>query len=449
MNYDVLQADSYVLHLAALAKRHQIRTSEDVLNEQGAIIIGKGQLLDENITRRIVQHKLHKPLELSISFADGLSGERLLDLYHALLQQIPAFMALHSKWGIEKYLNHACLAYGEYPVLVQKISVLKARLPGIFEQALFVAYGAMLIALRMKKSEEEILHVFLAGLSHDIGMLHIPAEIHQKKSEYTPQEWHTMQSHAAISQCILQQMPGLHSDIIQAVAEHHERCDGSGYPHAKKEAELGQLGQIVALADTCYAIYQRELKPRALGPESLLAVLQFYPDVHGSRVFEAAVKILRLFKADPKRAYADSQIATLVSGLLLRNEAINHDYCVLYGLVTALRCESKAGSLPLLQGMTERLKYALASSGVMQAEHSQWLVQVCGQKLTQNYAELEQVELMYAEVEWQLKQMKRMVYVLWKSHKFSSLHLSDLIQRGLLQIEHYHRLHSMRPLAMS
>lgn len=449
MNYDTLQADSYVLHLAALAKRHQITTSEDILNEQGAIIIGKGQLLDESITRRISQHKLHKPLELCVNFTDGFSGERLLDLYHVLLSKNPACATLHNKWGVEKYLNNACLAYGEYALLVQKISVLKSRLPAVFEQAIFVAYGAMVLALRMKKSEEEVLHIFLAGLCHDIGMLHIDPSTAPEKTDFTAQQWHSMQSHTVISQCILQHIPGMHADVIRAVLEHHERCDGSGYPLGKKENELCQAGQIVALADTCYAIYQRELKSRGLGPESLLAVLQFYPQVHGIKVFESAVKILRLFKTPAGRAYADTQITALVSALLLRNEAINHDYCVLYGLITALRGEQNMTSLPILQAMAERLKYALASSGVMQAEHSQWLVQVCGQKLSENYAELEQVELMYAEIEWQLKQMKRMVYLLWKQHKFSGHYLYELIQRGLLQIEHYHRLHSTRAAVLS
>lgn len=449
MVYDVLQTDSYVMHLTALAKRHQIKTSEDILNQQGAVIIGKGHLLDESVTRRIVQHKLQKPLELSVSFEDGLDGETLLDLYHVMLSKHPAYAALHKKWSLEKYLQHACLLYGQYPLLIQKITVLKQQLPEIFIQGLYVAYGAMVLAQRMKKDETCVVNAFLAGLCHDIGMLHIAPDVIHKKHEYNPEDWRAMQSHTVIAQCILQHVAGLHPDIIQAVVEHHERCDGSGYPLGKKENTLSQLGQIVALADTCYALYLRELKPRGLGPEALLPVLQFYPDVHGAQVFESAMRILKQLNWPRERVYANEHIPGLVSGLLLRNEAIQHDYFVLYGVVTAVRHEKGFGLLNILSAMGERLNYALISSGLVQSEHCQWLVQVCGQKLEQDYPEIEQVDLMYAEIEWQLKQMQRMTYVLWKKHKFPDQHLHDLIQRGLLQIDHYHKLHATKPSMVS
>ena len=69
-----------------------------------------------------------------------------------------------------------------------------------------------------------------AGLLHDIGKLSIPDETLNKPDALSPEEWVLMRKHSFIGYNMLKDIPFLKSASLM-VLSHHERYDGSGYPH--------------------------------------------------------------------------------------------------------------------------------------------------------------------------------------------------------------------------
>ncbi|WP_428825106.1 HD domain-containing phosphohydrolase [Azonexus sp. IMCC34842] len=94
-----------------------------------------------------------------------------------------------------------------------------------------------------------------AAPMHDVGKIGIPDYILLKPGKLTPEEFEVMKGHARLGFELLKDSG---SDILRAGAEvaisHHEKFDGSGYPHGLKGSKIPLFGRIVAVADVFDAL---------------------------------------------------------------------------------------------------------------------------------------------------------------------------------------------------
>jgi hypothetical protein len=94
-----------------------------------------------------------------------------------------------------------------------------------------------------------------ASPMHDIGKTRLPDAILSKPGRLTEAESRTMRKHTLIGARILSGLGGDALDMAHDVAlTHHERWDGSGYPHGQAGEDIPLSGRIVAVADTFDAL---------------------------------------------------------------------------------------------------------------------------------------------------------------------------------------------------
>jgi HD-GYP domain-containing protein (c-di-GMP phosphodiesterase class II) len=92
--------------------------------------------------------------------------------------------------------------------------------------------------------------VELGGLLHDVGKLMVPWSLLNQVRALSPREMKHLHQHASAGEKILSDL-GL-PELAVIAGEHHERLNGSGYPHSKKDLELDV--SIVAVADVYEAM---------------------------------------------------------------------------------------------------------------------------------------------------------------------------------------------------
>lgn len=109
------------------------------------------------------------------------------------------------------------------------------------------------IAHQMRLPAETVHHVRIGSLLHDIGKIGIPDNILGKPGRLTDEEFSIMKQHPMIGANIIRQVRKLHTEL-PALAEHHERLDGSGYPRGLRGEQISLLGRIVAVADVFDAL---------------------------------------------------------------------------------------------------------------------------------------------------------------------------------------------------
>ena len=147
-----------------------------------------------------------------------------------------------------------------------------------------MASYAVQIAEEMGLSKEVIEDLRIAGILHDIGKIGISDRILLKKGPLTKEEYEEIKKHPAISNKILYPI-GLSDRILRAIAFHHERYDGRGYPFGLSNESIGLEPQIIAVADAFDAMTSRRPYREPLSLEMALWELeknkgsQFHPDI--------------------------------------------------------------------------------------------------------------------------------------------------------------------------
>jgi len=104
------------------------------------------------------------------------------------------------------------------------------------------------IAREMGWSEVRCKQLQLIGLVHDIGKIAVPSDILTKPSKLSAIEFELVKTHAEKGYEILKEVK-LTMPIGEIIRQHHERMDGSGYPHGLKGEEIMPEARILAVAD--------------------------------------------------------------------------------------------------------------------------------------------------------------------------------------------------------
>lgn len=100
-------------------------------------------------------------------------------------------------------------------------------------------------------SRESLQLLGLGGLLLDIGKVKLPEELLTKTTALSAEEHKLIKSHVQHGLKILKTMPEIAPEVLEMVATHHEREDGSGYPKGLKGDETGIYGKMAAIVD-CY-----------------------------------------------------------------------------------------------------------------------------------------------------------------------------------------------------
>lgn len=134
-----------------------------------------------------------------------------------------------------------------------------------------VALLSQAIAKKLGWGEERIKGLYLAALVHDLGKIATPSEILTKPSMLTETELALIKEHPKTGYDILKDIP-FTWPIAQAVYQHHERIDGSGYPNQLVGDAIIPEAKILAIADTIESMTSHRPYRPGLGLEK--AILQ-------------------------------------------------------------------------------------------------------------------------------------------------------------------------------
>jgi PAS domain S-box-containing protein len=133
-------------------------------------------------------------------------------------------------------------------------------------------------------TEEEMLHIRRGALLHDIGKMGIPDEILQKPGPLTDDEWVIMRRHPQYAFHMLAPISYLKQALIIPYY-HHERWNGSGYPHKLKGTEIPLFARLFAVVDVWDALSSDRPYRKAIPAQDVIDYIQnesgrlFDPDI--------------------------------------------------------------------------------------------------------------------------------------------------------------------------
>ena len=143
---------------------------------------------------------------------------------------------------------------------------------------------AQAAACRLGFGEPALRAVELGSVLHDIGEIGIPDRVLTKPGPLTPEEEEQVMRHPSIGARLLRSVPEL-GHLLPFVLHHHERYDGTGYPHGLAENAIPLGARLLAVADAFDAMTTDRPYRARLNPSTAIAELtdgaggQFDPGV--------------------------------------------------------------------------------------------------------------------------------------------------------------------------
>ena len=233
--------------------------------------------IDERSWRPTGQHDLC--IGLSIGYAtfphDGLLRHDLLNHADAALYETKRAGG-HGARCFSEPATSAMLsvsASSAFEALQGLVAAVDAKDRYTGEHSTMVAEAAVTLAARLGLSSTAQRALYIAGLLHDVGKIGIPDRILRKPGPLTREETAIMERHVSLSELIIRDVPEL-THVLDAVACHHERYDGRGYPRGLRGEAIPLLGRIMALADAYAAMLVNRPYRRALDWTEAVAELQ-------------------------------------------------------------------------------------------------------------------------------------------------------------------------------
>lgn len=152
-------------------------------------------------------------------------------------------------------------------MLLQMV-MLKDLDPYSVRHSLNVTVLATLLGSKLGLSRKELQLLGVGAMLHDVGKLEVPAEILLKPGKLTAEEFAVIKRHP---QAGYERLDGVVMEEVRRVArDHHERCNGSGYPRGLRREEISLAARCVAIADVYDAVTtDRCYRPRYLPHEGM------------------------------------------------------------------------------------------------------------------------------------------------------------------------------------
>lgn len=250
----------YLNHLSNVAESNRVIVQEDIFNENGALLVPSGTEVSASISRKLLAHKLNRNLDDIVQLEVCLKPQKINADLTSFLKDYPDLYFLDKAYSFSSAMSQFFHTLTLPRVLLQKLTVLKNEFADHYQKTLFVTWFSTLTARAMKLSPRESQDVFLASLYCDLGLLHIDSEIVDQDILIDEQEVKAYRSHPLISQAIAKNASSYSDEMLRAIAEHHERGDGQGYPRNLSREKLSLMGQIIGLANVLYDIRMTEFK---------------------------------------------------------------------------------------------------------------------------------------------------------------------------------------------
>jgi HD-GYP domain-containing protein (c-di-GMP phosphodiesterase class II) len=292
----------YLDKVMDLTETMDVHASEDIFDARGNKLLAKGARVSRALQERLIVHKLTKPLEACIAVDGGVdnnavfeSGQRILDAGGALAQILAGVRAS----GPSAMVLLSSLKFGN--AMGMMLTIANRNEGKALDHAVTVCLLSIAIARRAGLSELDQRVAGMAGLLHDVGELYIDPAYLMPGKRLLPHEWAHLVVHPHTGQMLINELDSFPPAVGRAVAEHHERFDGSGYPRRTAGAAISAAGQVVSLAEMVAGVLGRD---RPL--ERTALALKIIPGEHARIILDALAGSLREPAAAPAQSAAPS-----------------------------------------------------------------------------------------------------------------------------------------------
>jgi HD-GYP domain-containing protein (c-di-GMP phosphodiesterase class II) len=203
------------------------------------------------------------------------------------------FLSQKAALNIENMALYGNLKESLLASFLSLVSAIEAKDTYTQQHSSRVTEFAIMLAKKMKCTQNDIKRLELTGPLHDIGKIGIQDSILNKPGRLTDEEFAHIKTHPLIGVNIVSPL-GLDPGEIAIIRSHHERWDGQGYPDGLEGENIPQVSRILAVADAFDAMTSTRAYRKALPFSKCIKELECNKGIQfDPEVVKAALAILK------------------------------------------------------------------------------------------------------------------------------------------------------------
>lgn len=276
--------------LVRLARARTVTATQDIVDVHGVTLMARNSRLGEEHGDALRGVKLRTTIESSLRVADGVDTALVVATARRVLDTsapINRILLATGGTGSSPLAHFSGMVFNDATGLL--LSLAHHDGPHALEHAVSVSLLSLCMARKLQLSDDEQHVACLAGLLHDLGELYIAPAWLEPGRRLQPREWAHLVMHPRLGQMLVNELTSYPPAVGRAVAEHHERCDGTGYPRQSPAKRISAPGQAVGVAEMIAGVLGKD-NPL----ERAELALKLVPGEHPRELVSAISGALRL-----------------------------------------------------------------------------------------------------------------------------------------------------------
>jgi len=250
----------------------RIIASRDIFDLQGIKLWARDLPVSEALQRKLIDRKLRTPLETCLFAEDGITAHSLVQATTELVERDTPLGVLLGSYADKLVREAAHIPLHSVAQLL--LTAGQASRPESFDHAVqaMALNGALMLA--QGGGTQELRLAMISGLLHDLGEMYIDPKHGEADAEHALdlQSYQQLVVHPHVGHLLIAQLTDYPAAVARAIAEHHERLDGSGYPRALQRDQVSPLGRLLAVTEATLSVLRSGRAPLARASVALRVV---------------------------------------------------------------------------------------------------------------------------------------------------------------------------------
>lgn len=297
-----------------------------VYGNNGETLLQKGMTLRSNLIDKIRQLQIG-----CVYIEDGFSDEieifdvidetlrrkvisRTKNLFVAIQSGAPSAFAQRAKEINQMIDNIVGQIMSNRDMIVNLIDM-KTFDDYTYQHSVNVCVLATVLGSAMFYSYEDLLELAKAALFHDLGKMFISKDIIMKPGPLTAEEFAEMKTHPYRGAMFAKQFLKFSDAACMGIMQHHEQCNGAGYPEGRKDKGISRHAKMIAICDVYDAITSKRSYHEAFEPPEAFEYIMGNADWH----FDSDVVNVFLKKIAAYPLGAQVRLSNGLTGLVCEN----------------------------------------------------------------------------------------------------------------------------------
>ncbi|MGI6552348.1 MAG: HD-GYP domain-containing protein [Bacillota bacterium] len=259
------------------AVRPGMRVAKAVYTSEGRILLNKGAVVKPRYIRHlrnfgITALYIENSLLSDVPFSDVVDEVTRAETVKAVrnffldVQNSHGGRAVVSTQGLRKAVNNIIDELLDQRQLMINLQDIRSMDGYTFAHSVNVCILALITGIALGLKRPQLYQLGLGALMHDIGKIFIPLGILNKKGKLTQEEMAVIREHPGKGFAVLRRQEEVSLVSALVALEHHEKYNGSGYPHSLQGNEIHLFSRIVGVVDvydalTADRVYRKAYQP--------------------------------------------------------------------------------------------------------------------------------------------------------------------------------------------